>query len=188
MSIDQIKKEAAGAWQSLATEVRPGNQKNEAGSPKPFYLKRRFKLNTDDVFELEVINYADAEGRVTLAKMEIKGHIEWQGAHPLVGGAQKADFTADLDYLVTPLAEAFTGLLNTVATGFDTWETGKSQSVFRKNFPPFGLKEGQIFKEYDLVYLQDNYMFWGARHVDGRGFDTEANRPAHLQIPMKRAL
>jgi hypothetical protein len=30
-------------------------------------------------------------------------------------------------------------------------------------------------------------MFWGARHVDARGFDTEANRPTNLRIPLVRA-
>jgi hypothetical protein len=48
------------------------------------------------------------------------------------------------------------------------------------------LSEGQVFKEYDLIYLNNDMMFWGARNVDGRGFDTEANRPTNLQIPMTR--
>jgi hypothetical protein len=46
------------------------------------------------------------------------------------------------------------------------------------------LAEGQVFKEYDLIYLYDGMMFWGARNVDGRGFDKEENRPNNLQIPM----
>jgi len=29
-------------------------------------------------------------------------------------------------------------------------------------------------------------LFWGARNIDGRGFDTEANRPTNLQIPLVR--
>lgn len=44
----------------------------------------------------------------------------------------------------------------------------------------------EIFKEFDLVYLNNDMLFWGARNVDGRGFDTEANRPTNLQIPMVR--
>lgn len=188
MTIDPIKKDATGTWQSISTEVRPSNQRNEDGSPKAFYLKRRFTLTQDNTFELEVISFADANGKAPLVKMNIKGHIQWQGAHPLISGAQKVDFTADEDYQVTPLTDAFAGFLNTIATCYTPWETGKSQSIFKRSFPPFGLKEGQVFKEYDLIYLQDQYMFWGARHVDGRGFDTEANRPTNLQIPMKRAL
>ena len=46
-------------------------------------------------FELEVVNSADAYGKIPLARMLIKGHIVWQGAHPIADGAQKVNFTAD---------------------------------------------------------------------------------------------
>jgi hypothetical protein len=49
------------------------------------------------------------------------------------------------------------------------------------------LLKGENFKEYDLVHLAHTMLFWGARNVDGRGFDTEANRPNNLQIPLIRA-
>ena len=38
-------------------------------------------------------------------------------------------------------------------------------------------------EEFDLVHLHGNLLFWGARHVDNRGFDSEQNRPTNLQIP-----
>jgi len=63
---------------------------------------------------------------------------------------------------------------------------GHPQDVFEKAFAPFGLAKGQHFKEYDLVYLRGDLLFWGARNIDGRGFDTEENRPTNLQIPMTR--
>jgi hypothetical protein len=40
--------------------------------------------------------------------------------------------------------------------------------------------------KYDLVYLRSDLLFWGARNIDGRGFDTEQNRPTNLQIPLIR--
>ena len=55
-----------------------------------------------------------------------------------------------------------------------------------KAFVPFGLAEGQIFAEHDLIYMHQDMMFWGARNVDGRGFDKEENRPTNLQIPLVR--
>jgi hypothetical protein len=39
---------------------------------------------------------------------------------------------------------------------------------------------------YDLIYIYADLLFWGARNVDGRGFDTEDNRPTNLQIPLRR--
>jgi hypothetical protein len=72
------------------------------------------------------------------------------------------------------------------AKGYDKWEVNHTQSVFKKTFLPFGLAEGQLFAEFGLIYLYNDMLFWGARNVDGRGFDTEANRPTNLQIPMVR--
>ncbi|MBM7043895.1 MULTISPECIES: hypothetical protein [Rhizobium] len=78
-------------------------------------------------------------------------------------------------------------LLNQVATQtYEKWEVGHAQSIFGKTFVPFGLTAGKNFMEYDLVYLSHDMLFWGARNVDGRGFDTEHNRPTNLQIPLVR--
>lgn len=185
--MEQIRKSALGEWESISTEIRPSSLKNEDGSLKPFYLKRSFSLLPEDHFKLEIINYADPYGQIPLVKIVLKGHTEWKGDHPIAEGAQKVDFTADEAYEVTPLISNFTDILNNLAKeNFDTWETGKSQSILKKKFLPFGLSEGQVFKEYDLMYIFNDMMFWGARNIDGRGFDTEENRPTNLQIPMKR--
>ena len=36
------------------------------------------------------------------------------------------------------------------------------------------------------VLLDHDMLFWGARNIDGRGFDKEENRPTNLQIPLVR--
>jgi hypothetical protein len=186
MTTDQVMNASLGNWKSITVEVRPGNTKNTDGSLKPFYLTRDFILSSEDKFELIVTNYADAFGKMLLAKMAIKGHIEWRGEHPISPGAQKVDFFADEEYTVTPLLQGFADILNQYTKGFKEWKIGETQSIFKKAFEPFGLSEGQIFKEYDLIYVFIDMMFWGARNVDGRGFDTEENRPTNLQIPMIR--
>jgi hypothetical protein len=111
----------------------------------------------------------------------------WKGDHPIAAGAQKVDFVADEAYEVTPLIQGFADILNRVASdGFAKWEVNATQGVFGKAFLPFGLSAGRNFMEYDLVYLYGDMLFWGARNIDGRGFDTEANRPTNLQIPLRR--
>src|ERR1700730_17745017 len=146
-----------GNWESIAPEIRPS--KNPDGSLKPFYLKRAFKYQPSDRFELEIV----------------------------ASGAQKVDFVADETYEVTHLAQGFADVLNKVASaGYAPWAGGSPQSIFGKAFAPFGLKEGTNFMEYDLVYLRGDLLFWGARNIDGRGFDTEQNRPTNLQIPLVR--
>ena len=188
MNADQIKEFIQGGeWVSIAPELRPSSIKNADGSIKPFYLTRTFKYSEGDTFELEIINSADAYGKIPLVRIVIKGHIVWQGDHPIAAGAQKVNFIADTAYEVTPLIQGFADAMNQVASKeFNKWEVNGMQSVMGKAFAPFGLAEGQTFAEYDLIYIYDNMLFWGARNVDGRGFDTEENRPTNLQIPLVR--
>lgn len=187
VTIEAVKKETVGTWVSIAPEVRPSGTKAADGSLKPFYLKRVFKAMPDDTFELEITNFADPYGAAPIARIFLAGHMKWHGEHPIAPGARKVDFIADKAYVVTPLAKPFADVLNAVASaGFDKWDVNAGQSVLGKSFPPFGLKEGATFSEFDLVYVRNGLLFWGARHVDGRGFDTEQNRPTNLQIPLVR--
>lgn len=187
MTVEQTKQASLGKWVSLSPEIRPSNTKNADGTLKPFYLTRAFTFLPDNTFELIVTNFADPYGKVPLAKLEIKGHTEWKGEHPIATGAQKINYIADESYRVTPLHQGFADVLNQYTKGFNAWTVGETQNILGKAFAPFGLAEGQIFKEYDLIYLSQGLMFWGARNIDGRGFDTEENRPTNLQIPMIKA-
>jgi hypothetical protein len=182
-----IQRAMLGSWESIAPEVRPSASKNPHGTLKPFYLKRAFDYLPSDRFVLEIVNSADPYGNVPLVRMRIGGHMLWRGVHPIAQGAQKVDFVADEIYDVTPLAQGFADLLNKVASvGYAPWAVNASQSIFGKAFVPFGLVAGTNFGEHDLVYLRGDLLFWGARNIDGRGFDTEQNRPTNLQIPLVR--
>jgi hypothetical protein len=187
MNVEQIKEALVGDWASIAPEIRPSASKGTDGTLKPFYLKREFKYLAGDRFELIIVNSADPNAAVPLARLAIRGHMTWRGPHPIAAGAQKVDFVADEGYEVTPLIQGFADLLNQVAgNGYKKWQVNDTQSVFGKAFPPFGLSEGKNFMEFDLVYLSHDMLFWGARNVDGRGFDKEDNRPTNLQIPLAR--
>ena len=187
MTVDQIKGSLVGTWGSIAPEIRPSANKNPDGTLKPFFLKREFKYRAGDAFELNIVNSADPNGAVPVARIAIRGHMFWRGPHPIASGAQKVDFVADEAYEVTPLVPGFADLLNKVASnGYNKWQVNESQSVFGKTFVPFGLTEGKNFMEFDLVYLSHDMLFWGARNIDGRGFDKEENRPTNLQVPLVR--
>jgi hypothetical protein len=187
MDLEQTKNALAGNWESIAPEIRPSASKNPDGTLKPFYLRRAFSYLGQDRFELTIVNSADANGAVPLAKIFIRGHIVWRGPHPVAQGAQKVDFVADESYEVTPLIQGFADLLNQVASnGYAKWEVNLTQSIFGKTFVPFGLTEGRHFMEFDLTYIAHDMLFWGARNIDGRGFDKEENRPTNLQIPLVR--
>jgi hypothetical protein len=186
MNVEELKAALVGTWASVAPEIRPS--KSPDGAIKPFFLERRFVYHPEDRFELTVTSLADPFAKAKLASIEIGGHLLWRGEHAIAPGAQKVDFVADEAYAVTPLLQPFADLLGKVATdGYAPWKVGERQSILGKAFPPFGLQKGAIFQEYDLVHLAHRMLFWGARNVDGRGFDTEANRPTNLQIPLVRA-
>ncbi len=187
MNLEELQRTLVGEWVSIAPEVRPSAAKNADGTLKPFFLKREFRYEAGDRFSLRIVNFADPYGGVALARIDIRGHMFWRGPHPIGPGAQKVDFVADEGYEVTPLIQGFADLLNKVAgQGYSKWEVGGTQSVFGRNFAPFGLVEGRNFMEYDLTYLDRDLLFWGARNIDGRGFDKEENRPTNLQIPLIR--
>src|SRR5258706_16324513 len=142
MTLDEIKQSIKGSWVSIAPELRPSISKNADGSMKPFYLTREFTYSADDKFELEVINSADAYGKIPLVKIVIKGHIVWQGEHPIAIGAQKVDFIADEGYEVTPLLQRFCDAVNKApGSGINKWEVNSMQSVMGKAFAPFGLAQ-----------------------------------------------
>ena len=187
MNVEQTKNALVGEWVSIAPEIRPSASKNADGTLKPFYLKRDFRYLAGDRFELTIVNSADPYGAVPLARIFIKGHMVWRGPHPIAAGAQKVDFIADEGYEVTPLVQGFADLLNQVSSkGYAKWEVNGAQSIFGKAFLPFGLVEGKDFMEFDLVHVSHDMLFWGARNIDGRGFDKEENRPTNLQIPLVR--
>jgi len=187
MTTEQVKKSSVGEWVSIAPEVRPSIAKDAGGGIKPFYLTRTFNYSADGKFTLVMINSADPYGKVPLVKIVLSGHTEWQGEHPIAPGAQKIHYIADVAYDITPLNQGFADVMNNFATtGYSKWAVGETQSILKKSFPPFGLTEGQIYGEYDLIYIDHGLMFWGARHVDGRSFEKEENHPDNLQIPMVR--
>ncbi|HZC94873.1 MAG TPA: hypothetical protein VE267_01860, partial [Bradyrhizobium sp.] len=65
--VAKVKEAMLGNWESIVPEVRPS--KSPDGSLKPFYLKRIFKYQPSDRFELEVVNSADPYGVVPLARI-----------------------------------------------------------------------------------------------------------------------
>jgi len=141
MTAEQIKQYIQGGeWVSITPEVRPSISPSASGGIQPFYLTRVFKYPPGDKFECVVINYADANAKVPLVKIEIKGHNIWLGAHPIAEGAYSVNYVADIAYEVTPLHQGFADAINRIPTTvFDKWEVSVMQDVMGKPFPAFGL-------------------------------------------------
>jgi hypothetical protein len=189
MTAEESKKFITGGeWASIAVELRPVKDRAVTGNIVPFYVWRMFRFWPGDKFECTVINYADAGGKVPLVKIVIKGHNEWQGDNPVANGAYNVDYIADEGYEITPLHLGFADSVNRLPdSGLNKWEVNVMQDVKGKAFPAFGLTK-EIYVDYDLIYIYNNLLFMGSKHVDGRAFDNPENRPTNLQIPLARQL
>src|SRR5260221_4207546 len=138
MSLEQTKQSLLGQWVSIAPEIRPSAAKNADGSLRPFYLTRDFKYLGEDRFELTIVNTADPYGKPPLARIYLRGHMHWQGDHPIASGAPELDFVAATDYDVTQLAQPSAALLTRVAgAGYAKWEVDVPQKLFGKSFGHF---------------------------------------------------
>src|SRR3989442_11805675 len=83
MTLEDTKRILVGEWVSVTPEVRPSATRNPDGTQKPFYLSREFKYLGDDRFELTISNWADPYGKVAVARIDLRGHIERVGARPV---------------------------------------------------------------------------------------------------------
>ncbi|MEO3405501.1 hypothetical protein AAFN85_16440 [Mucilaginibacter sp. CAU 1740] len=175
-------------WASLATEIRPSTVKTESGEVKPLYCSREFEYLSDEGFTLRFVTYADAFGKVPLVEMNMAGHIQLGQPHPIIEGAFEIDYTADSFFVITIKNVQLAAALNqSVSSETGEWVINEPKQILGKSVPAFGLQQGQPFKEYDLILLKDNMLFNGARHIDGRPFDSPANRPTNLQIPLRKS-
>jgi len=163
----------------------PERTKNPDGGLRPFYLTRNFKYLGNDRFELTIINTADPYGKARVARIYLRGHMLWKGDHPIAAGAQKVDFVADEDYEVTRLPS----LSPTCSTGSPGPDIPSGKSTSRRRCSARRLRlsawpKDAISWNTTSWYLDRGMLFWGARNIDGRGFDKEENRPTNLQIPL----
>jgi hypothetical protein len=188
MTLQQLKQTLAKSqWTSFAVELRPSTIASQ-GSIKPFYCFREFDYPDSDTFNLLFTSYADPYGKIPLALMTIRGHVRYGQEHPIAPGAYEIDYIADLEFSVKLLNENLAKALNglPLADGVSPWTANVPQNVTRKGVPAFGLTAGENFTECDLIYIKDNLLFNGSRNIDGRPFDSPANRPTNLQIPLIR--
>ena len=176
-----------GEWVGIAPEVRPSIAKSATGGIQPFYLTRSFSYSEGDRFRCVVINFADPNARVPLVKIDISGHLVWQGPHPIADGAFMVDYVADVAYEVTPLHSGVVDVFNHFPSAeLKKWEVNGMQDVKGIAFTPFGLSGGAIYVDYDLIFIYNEMLFNGSKNVDGRPFDKPENRPTNLQLPLVR--
>ncbi len=189
-TVDQIRQFIQGGkWVSITPEVRPGIIKSADGSIQPTYCLREFQYSSYDQWACVFTTFADPNAQIPLIKFIIKGHLIWQGDHPIAKGAQKVDYVADESYEVIPLSQAIADALNKAPVdGLNPWSVKKGQDIKGKSFPAFGIVDPGIYTDYDLIYISHNMLFNGSKNVDGRPFNKPENRPTNLQVPLVKQI
>lgn len=185
---DEIKEFIKGGkWESLTVELRPAEDRTGTGKVISFLITRCFEYFENNKFSGTITSFADNYGKIPLVRFVFKGHVVWQGEHPVAEGAQKIDYILDEGFLVTPLNQDFAAMLNSVPVPeLNKWELNVTQDILGKPFPLFNIKKGEIAKDHDLIYIYNGMLFMGAKHVDGTPFDKPENRPHQLQVPLVR--
>ncbi|MEM9998372.1 MAG: hypothetical protein AAF809_11775 [Bacteroidota bacterium] len=187
-TLDALKDAILGTWVSLAVELRPTEDRTGSGQIEPTYLTRVFTYGPDDTFTGVIRMFGDNYGTLPLFEFAFEGHLVWHGAHPIAEGAFSVDYVLDTGFGVTPLNDQAAAMLNAMpAEGVAPFEAGVQQDLLEKPFPLFNMVAGQIVVDYDLLYLHDGMLFFGAKHVDGTPFDKPERRPHQLQVPLVRA-
>lgn len=183
-----LAEETRGRWVSITCELRPTPY--QEGQPiTPFHLTRDFTYN-DDLFEGTIVSYADPLCEVPLVSYTFSGHLVSHGPSPAAPGAEKTDYVLDRSLILEPLNQAFTDQLNQLpagSCGLERWQVGRAQSIRETGCPALNLEKGQVYVDHDIQYVDGDFLFFGAKPVDGSNFDSEAKRPVQLQVPLKRA-
>lgn len=175
----------AGEWESLSCEVRPQKGKDGVQS---WYLKRKLRLTGAEI-EAEFMTYGDPGCKTPTMKLELGGRYSVVSDSNVVAGAKQADLTIDRYTRITPLADGFAGFLNSAGPGkcgTDTWLVGKAQEIKATGCTLLGVAPNVDVKEFEVLYVRDDLLFFAARPVDGSSPDSAEKRPTTLQIPLLR--
>ncbi|MEM9205778.1 MAG: hypothetical protein AAGA88_05560 [Pseudomonadota bacterium] len=175
-----------GNWESIACEVRP--QPNQDGTMGEWWLTRKLTL-ADGRIDAEFTTYAGPGCGFALQRLDFGGQVEIVGDSDVVAGAVEADLTID-DYVrITPLSDGFVEFLNSAPAGTcgeTSWSVGETQDILETGCSVLGLQGNDPTVEYEVLAVQDGYIYFGARPTDG-SFITSANkRPQALLVPAKR--
>jgi hypothetical protein len=165
-----------GRWVSVACELRPG----------PQYLKRDFTFQ-ENSWVGDITVYADPACIIPTVTLHIEGPINFGEPVEVAEGAVATDFSGE-SVSFTPLAEDMVGFLNSAepeTCGTEAWELNVEQDISATGCSLFGLEVP--FTEHDITLVRNDFLFAGARPLDGSGLEDPDNRPTALQVPLMRA-
>jgi len=176
--IENIGQNMLGKWESLAVEARP----NPWGGQ--YFLKRYFE-NTAQQAHATLVFYTDETAQDLNITIEVIGPFTFLQPSTVVSGAVDTDFEFTR-IAVTPHSQGMVDMLNGDPKPYlNTWEADVRQEVNVNGQSVMGMTIGQ-YKEYDLLKVEDDKLYYGERPADGSAPDELSKRATSLQVPLKK--
>ncbi len=167
-----------GKWESVANEIRP----NPWGGN---YFLRRYFHNTEAEAHGTLVFYTDDTYTDKNITVEVIGPYHFLQASLTVPGATETDFEFT-KIAITPHSHSMVDMLNnTPVPNLQTWQANIRQEVSKPGEGIMGMVIGE-YKEYDLIKIEGELLYYGERPADGSAPDTPAKRAVSLQVPLKR--
>lgn len=195
-SLEGLKSRVVGHWVSMACELRPQPDPTDPSrAPKPSYLTRDFTFDAAGGFSATITVFADAGCTTPAVRYDFAGRVIWRDRNPAIEGAWSQDYVLDRSLALTVLLEPMAAQLNGLpqgACGDGPFVVGQRRDILGKPCMLLKFVEGSTFViDHDLLYVSSdapNFLFMGAKHVDGTGFYAPEQRPrVGLQQPLVRA-
>ncbi len=173
-----------GTWESMACELRP--QQGPDGVAD-WWVTRKITF-ADSTITAEFTTYAGPGCTTPLNIRAFAGRVDVLGDSDVSPTAKEADLTIDQYVRITPMAQGFADFLNSQpgACGSETWEVGKEIAVHETGCALLGVEPDTPTIEYEILAVEGDHLYFGARPVDGRFLANPEQRPKALLVPAKR--
>jgi hypothetical protein len=176
--IETTRENMIGKWESISGEVRP----NPWGGK--YFLKRYFD-NKKDSANTNLVFYTDETYNVLNMTIQVKGPYHFVQPSEFAKGAVEADFEFS-SIAVTPHNQAMVDMLNGMSAAYlKPWSINLTQQVDTPGHGIMGIIVGE-YKEYDLVKVDGDLLYYGERPADGSAPDKVEKRAKALQVPLKK--
>ncbi|MEM1289015.1 MAG: hypothetical protein AAGH60_11740 [Pseudomonadota bacterium] len=175
-----------GTFASLACEVRP--QPNQDGTMGEWWLTREVTIDAD-MIEAVFTTYAGPGCGFAVQELEFAGRIEIVGQSDVIDGAVEANLTID-DYVrIKPLAEDFASFLNSAPEGVcltAEWSVGVARDILADGCGFLGVEPNTPTVEYEVLAVDGDIIYFGARPTDGSFITSPDKRPQALLVDAQR--
>ena len=173
------------SYASIACEVRP--QSDGQGGVSEWWLTREVTFE-DGRIEAVFTTYGGPGCGFAIQELNFAGRVDVLGTSDVAEGAYEANLTIDEFVTIKPLAQPFADFLNSAPEGVcgSDWKVGEAQDILASGCALLGVEPNTPTVEYEILAVEGDMVYFGARKVDGSFLTTPEDRPQALLVPAKR--